>query len=213
MATTPQYCYIIYSPSKNRTYVGYTVEPTRRIRQHNGIIKGGAKATSITNDWRFLSIITSSNPKFTNILALSIEWHLKHPSGKRRDLKYHSGVPKLSHPERVENSWQLTRVPQCQKFSFANCGTLLYSEQNDTVRFKGIDGRLRAIIEVLNRYSIDLTVYVDEIYRVVLEGLRDKAELNKDLSNPESNVIYIKTLNELLEGLGKANSGSTVPKV
>ncbi len=153
MATiTHQYCYIIYSPSKNRTYVGYTVEPTRRIRQHNGIIKGGAKATSVANDWRFLSIITSTSPTFTNILALSIEWHLKHPSGKKRDPIY-----------------------------------------------KGTDGRLRAIIEVLNRYSIDFTVYVDEIYRVVLEGLRDKAELDKDLSNPTANVIYIKTLNELLQ--------------
>lgn len=151
-----QYCYIIYSPSKNRTYVGYTVEPTRRIRQHNGFIKGGAKATSVASDWRFLSIITSSNPSFTNILALSIEWHLKHPTGKRRDPMY-----------------------------------------------KGIDGRLRAIIEVLNRYSIDFTVYVDEIYRVVLEGLRDKEELNKDLCNPQSNIIYIKPLNELLEALGK----------
>jgi predicted GIY-YIG superfamily endonuclease len=148
LSLSPQYCYIIYSPSKNRTYVGYTVEPTRRIRQHNGIIKGGAKATSIASDWRFLSIITSDSPTFTNILALSIEWHLKHPSGKRRDPKY----------------W-------------------------------GVDGRLKGIIEVLNRYSIDFTVYVDEIYRVVLEGLRDKEELNKDLTNPECNIVYIKTLN------------------
>jgi predicted GIY-YIG superfamily endonuclease len=156
LSLSPQYCYIIYSPSKNRTYVGYTVEPTRRIRQHNGIIKGGAKATSIASDWRFLSIITSDSPAFTNILALSIEWHLKHPSGKRRDPKY----------------W-------------------------------GVDGRLKGIIEVLNRYSIDFTVYVDEIYRVVLEGLRDKEELNKDLTNPECNIVYIKTINELLEALAK----------
>lgn len=151
---SPQYCYIIYSPSKNRTYVGYTVEPTRRIRQHNGIIKGGAKATSVANDWRFLSIITSTSPTFTNILALSIEWHLKHPNGNKK---------------------------------------------TKDVKYRGVDGRLNAIIDVLNRYSIDFTVYVDEIYRVVLEGLRDKEEINKDLSNPTSNVIYIKTLNELLE--------------
>ena len=161
MATAPQYCYIVYSPSKNRTYIGYTVEPTRRIRQHNGIIKGGAKATSVANDWKFLSIITSSSPTFTNILALSIEWNLKHPSGKRRDTSY-----------------------------------------------KGIDGRLNAIINVLNRYSIDFTVYVDEIYRVALEGLRDKAELNKDLTNPDSNIIYIKQLDELLPWSAKVKPPS-----
>jgi len=56
-----QYCYIIRIADKNRTYVGYTIEPKRRIQQHNGILKGGAKATSISNSWQFLAIITSDS--------------------------------------------------------------------------------------------------------------------------------------------------------
>jgi predicted GIY-YIG superfamily endonuclease len=148
-----QYCYIVYSPSKNRTYVGYTVNPTRRIRQHNGFIKGGAKATSIANDWRFLSIITSSADTFTNILALSIEWHLKHPTGQKRT--------------------------------------------KDAI-YRGIEGRLHSIVDVLNRYSIDFTVYIDQNYREKLDGLRDLAENKKDLSNPTTNVINIKLLDEII---------------
>jgi predicted GIY-YIG superfamily endonuclease len=40
------YCYILYDKTSHRTYVGYTTEPTRRLRQHQGIIKGGAKYTT-----------------------------------------------------------------------------------------------------------------------------------------------------------------------
>ena len=147
-----QYCYIIRIPTKNRTYVGYTVEPTRRIKQHNGILKGGAKATSIAKDWQFLAIITSDNELFTNVVALSIEWHLKHPEGKKK-------------------------------------GSFTY---------KGIDGKLKSIIEVLNRYSFDFTVYVDENERAKLEELRNDAEMKKDLTNPNSNVINIQTLSSIV---------------
>ena len=148
-----QYCYIIRIPNKNRTYVGYTVEPTRRIKQHNGILKGGAKATSIAKDWQFLAIITSDNELFTNVVALSIEWHLKHPEGKKK-------------------------------------GSFTY---------KGIDGKLKSIIEVLNRYSFDFTVYVDENEREKLEELRNEAEGEKDLTNPNSNVINIQTISSILD--------------
>jgi predicted GIY-YIG superfamily endonuclease len=144
-----QYCYIVRSCKK--TYIGYTVNPIRRIRQHRGELKGGAKATSCAKDWEFLAIITSDSPVFTKILALSIEWHLKHPSNKKRDTSY----------------W-------------------------------GIEGRLKGIIEVLNRYSIDFIVYIDETYKVQLEGLRDIAEEKKDLTNPINNVINIKPLDQLV---------------
>lgn len=72
------YCYIIYDRLSNKTYVGYTTEPNKRIRQHNGLIKGGAKYTTrnSTSQWEYLVIIAS--PEFTHQTALSFEWYVKH---------------------------------------------------------------------------------------------------------------------------------------
>ncbi len=84
------YCYIL--KNLNRTYIGYTVDPNRRIQQHNGILKGGAKATSTLKDWSFLAILTSTDPLFTKNLALSIEWNLKCPLGKKIKDKNYCGV-------------------------------------------------------------------------------------------------------------------------
>lgn len=84
------YCYILQN--QNRTYIGYTIDPNRRIQQHNGIIKGGAKSTSVLKDWKFLAIIKSEDPLFTKNLALSIEWNLKNPLGKKIRDKSYNGV-------------------------------------------------------------------------------------------------------------------------
>lgn len=71
------YCYILYDKLSNRTYVGYTTRPDRRIRQHKGLIKGGARYTTRRGgEWEYLAIIAS--PEFTNKTGLSFEWHVKH---------------------------------------------------------------------------------------------------------------------------------------
>ncbi len=42
--------YVLVSSNK-RTYVGSTTEPLRRVRQHNGEIRGGAKCTRSHRPW------------------------------------------------------------------------------------------------------------------------------------------------------------------
>ncbi len=74
------YCYLLIN-DKGRTYIGYTNNPRRRIRQHNGIIQGGAKKTHKGRPWRFVCIVGDFPDEHT---ALSFEWHWQHVGKKKR---------------------------------------------------------------------------------------------------------------------------------
>jgi len=66
------FCYLLISNDKKRTYIGSTVNIKRRLRQHNGEIKGGAKYThSFKGDgiWKYYLKIKNLNKSE----ALSIE--------------------------------------------------------------------------------------------------------------------------------------------
>ena len=63
-----------------KTYIGKTTDLKRRLRQHNGEISGGAKATKGYN-CKFLFTV-SGFP--TERDALRFEWAMKHPTGHRK---------------------------------------------------------------------------------------------------------------------------------
>ena len=84
------FCYILINETKTHTYVGYTVSPQKRLRQHNGEIKGGARFTSRHGRaWSFVAIVAC--PAFDNKRALSLEWHMK-PHGRRRSTSFSDPV-------------------------------------------------------------------------------------------------------------------------
>lgn len=76
--------YVLYNRANAATYVGYSVDPVRRLRQHNGELVGGASATRSLRArgvlWLHLCIVTT--PAFDKCSALSFEWHAKHPPGR-----------------------------------------------------------------------------------------------------------------------------------
>ena len=72
--------YCIVSTDKKRTYVGATKKFSRRIRQHNGLICGGAKATR-GRQWEPLFIVHGFK---TWREALKFEYRLKHVKKYRR---------------------------------------------------------------------------------------------------------------------------------
>jgi len=79
------YCYII--ASGNRTYNGYTNNLTRRLRQHNREIKGGARITAIRGGanscepWSYIAILTCNN--WTAQRAMQVEWNIKYPTRRK----------------------------------------------------------------------------------------------------------------------------------
>lgn len=83
------YCYILASKNENyinKSYNGMTNNLSRRIRQHNGEIKGGAKYTRGKGPWKYIAIIEGYVDK---IDALCCEWRIKHPTNTRtRPAKY-----------------------------------------------------------------------------------------------------------------------------
>lgn len=75
------YCYVLYNEKRTHTYAGYTVNPSRRLRQHNRVICGGAQYTkNKPGPWYFLFLIKCNT--WTKCQALSFEYYLKN-HGKR----------------------------------------------------------------------------------------------------------------------------------
>lgn len=86
----PRYfCYILKNKVQpKKTYNGFTVDLSRRIRQHNSELVGGAKYTSMCGNrtWHYYAVLTGFT---TSGSALSCEWWIKHPTGHRkRPMKY-----------------------------------------------------------------------------------------------------------------------------
>jgi predicted GIY-YIG superfamily endonuclease len=72
------HCYLIKNNS-NGTYIGYTADLQRRLRQHNGEIVGGAKATCQDKSWQFIATV-SGFP--TQHFAKRFEYYWKHKPAK-----------------------------------------------------------------------------------------------------------------------------------
>lgn len=71
----PYVCYCLRSVvAPRRTYCGSTNDLIHRIRQHNGIIKGGARATSTTQPWRVAAVVHGFSDKHS---ALRFEYFTK----------------------------------------------------------------------------------------------------------------------------------------
>jgi predicted GIY-YIG superfamily endonuclease len=69
------YC-LLEMHHQRRTYVGYTLNLTRRLRQHRGELQGGAKCTTSAgpdSDWQVLYVVRGLPSRQA---AMQLEWRL-----------------------------------------------------------------------------------------------------------------------------------------
>ena len=70
-----EWCFYIIK-NKYCTYAGVSPDPIRRLRQHNGEIKGGAKyTTSKGPGWEHVCLVKGFQDK---IQSMQFEWAVKH---------------------------------------------------------------------------------------------------------------------------------------
>lgn len=136
------YCYIIGN-EQDRTYNGYTVDLNKRLRQHNGIIKGGAKATSNRGPWSFLLVMTS--PCWDCIsTAMQHEWSIKYPTRRRPRPKEYNG--------RLGRLTSLTHVFDHMKE--LNCENVICYVNTDYIEFMN---------EITRKYDFVSIQYLEEL--------------------------------------------------
>jgi len=73
---TNWYCYLLQSECRKKTYVGATINPDRRLRQHNGELVGGARATH-GRQWKRVALVGGFLDERS---ALRFEWRWKYLS-------------------------------------------------------------------------------------------------------------------------------------
>ena len=88
----PNCCYLLRSTtSKGLTYIGFTVDPRHRVRQHNGEVAGGANKTRRRGrPWELVVFVHGFPDKVT---ALQFEWAWQHPTVTR----FLKGTDALAH--------------------------------------------------------------------------------------------------------------------
>ncbi len=93
--TTKYYCYFLgqHNNWTGQTYNGYTVNLSRRLRQHNGEIKGGAWATTAKDKgaWSFIAALTSDSWASVS-RAMACEWNCRYPTRKKPRPKIYAGA-------------------------------------------------------------------------------------------------------------------------
>lgn len=98
----PEHICVYFLQNEGNSYIGFTVNLQRRLRQHKGELKGGARCTSrwkLSKQTRLVAIVSNFPNKNR---ALSYEWHAK----QRREpcvcqdpyKRCHSRLPRFLQP-------------------------------------------------------------------------------------------------------------------
>ncbi|KAJ0978409.1 hypothetical protein J5N97_013883 [Dioscorea zingiberensis] len=109
-------CYLLTSLSprhKGHTYIGFTINPQRRIRQHNGEIMCGAWRTKRGRPWEMILCIYGFP---SNVTALQFEWAWQHPVESLAVRKAASSFKSLSGiANKIKLAYTMLTLPTWEK--------------------------------------------------------------------------------------------------
>jgi structure-specific endonuclease subunit SLX1 len=75
------FAYVLVSTTIRRTYVGVSTDVDRRARQHNGELRGGARATRAGRPWKIGRV---AGPYETRGEAQVVEYTIRRRRGRAR---------------------------------------------------------------------------------------------------------------------------------
>jgi predicted GIY-YIG superfamily endonuclease len=119
-------CYCLRSTvARARTYFGTTHDLVHRLRQHNGIIKGGAVATKTSRPWRIGAVVHGFSDRSA---ALRYEWYCKIKHSKQaitrganaiqRRAAVMARAKKMCPNEKLEFHYNDEYIEQCCQSAF-----------------------------------------------------------------------------------------------
>lgn len=114
--------FVYWIQSGQRTYIGATVDPKKRLRQHNGELVGGAARTRNRGPWHFEAVVSGFR---TWREALQYEWAAKYYTrGCRGMASRRTALEALNLRERwTSNSPPAQDVPLTVEYSPAQYGS------------------------------------------------------------------------------------------
>lgn len=85
-------CYCLESQSdvwRGSSYIGFTTNPRRRVRQHNGELAHGARRTRARRPWHMVLFV---GPFTSEVAGLRFEWSWTHPARSARLRRHGAGA-------------------------------------------------------------------------------------------------------------------------
>jgi predicted GIY-YIG superfamily endonuclease len=125
--------YLVYIlKSNNLTYVGMTNDFCRRLKQHNKLLKGGAKYTQKSDNWYPICIIDGFTSKSE---AMKCEWKIKSKKNKLAS-NYKGDIGRIQYLNVLlqNNKWTSTS----ENISEQNLIIYIKTEYSSLLNYKNI---------------------------------------------------------------------------